>query len=47
MVDPVTKKEKQIKEILTHIDENTQKMEMFDIENGKEFKSMEILLKRK
>ncbi|WP_166535783.1 DUF1579 domain-containing protein [Flavobacterium ichthyis] len=47
MVDPVTKKEKQIKEILTHIDDNTQKMEMFDIDNGKAFKSMEILLKRK
>ncbi len=47
MVDPVTKKEKQIKEIITYIDENTQKMEMFDVDNGKEFKSMEILSKRK
>lgn len=48
MVDPVTKKEKQIKEVITYIDDNNQKMEMFDIdENGKEFKNMEILSKRR
>ena len=47
MVDPVTKKEKQIKEIITYIDNDNQKMEMFDVDNGKEFKSMEILSKRK
>lgn len=48
MVDPVTGKEKQIKEIITYIDENTQKLEMFDIDaNGKEFKNMEILSKRR
>ncbi|WP_026705753.1 DUF1579 domain-containing protein [Flavobacterium soli] len=47
MVDPVTKKEKQIKEIITYIDNDNQKMEMFDVANGKEFKSMEILSKRK
>ena len=48
MVDPVTGKEKKIKEIITYIDENTQKMEMFDIDaNGKEFKNMEILSKRR
>jgi hypothetical protein len=48
MVDPVTGKEKMIKEIITYIDEDTQKMEMFDIDaNGKEFKNMEILSKRR
>lgn len=48
MVDPVTGKEKKIKEIITYIDENTQKMEMFDIDaKGKEFKNMEILSKRR
>ncbi|MDR6969336.1 hypothetical protein J2X31_003366 [Flavobacterium arsenatis] len=47
MVDPVTKKEKLIKEIITYMDNDTQKMEMFDVENGKEFKSMEIISKRK
>lgn len=47
MVDPVTKKEKQVKEIVTYIDNDNQKMEMFDVENGKEFKSMEIVSKRK
>lgn len=47
MMDPVTKKEKQIKEIITYIDNDNQKMELFDVANGKEFKSMEILSKRK
>jgi len=48
MVDPVTGKEKKIKEIITYIDDNTQKLEMFDIDaNGKEFKNMEILSKRR
>lgn len=48
MVDPVTGKEKIIKEIITYIDENTQKMEMFDVDTeGKEFKNMEILSKRR
>ena len=48
MVDPVTGKEKKVKEIITYIDDNTQKMEMFDIDaNGKEFKNMEINSKRR
>lgn len=47
-VDPVTGKIKDIKEVITYIDENTQKMEMFDIDaNGKEFKNMETLSKRR
>lgn len=46
--DPVTKKSKKMKETLTIIDENTQKMEMYDTYfDGTEFKSMEILMKRK
>ena len=47
-VDPLTRKEKKIREIFTYVDNNTQKMEMFDIGyDGKEFKSMEAILKRK
>ncbi|WP_445458347.1 DUF1579 domain-containing protein [Flavobacterium sp. HNIBRBA15423] len=47
-IDPLTRKEKKVKEIFTYIDENTQKMEMFDTDyDGKEFKSMEAILKRK
>jgi len=48
MVDPVTKKTKKVKEIITYIDENNQKMEMFDVlEAGKEFKSMQVVSRRK
>ena len=48
MVDPVTKKAKKIKEVITYIDDNNQKMEMFDVlENGKEFKTMQVVSKRK
>jgi hypothetical protein len=47
-IDPLTRKEKKVKEIFTYIDENTQKMEMFDTDyDGKQFKSMEAILKRK
>lgn len=47
-VDPVTKKEKPIRETYTIVDENTRKMEMFDVDyTGKEFKSMEIIMTRK
>lgn len=48
MVDPVTKKAKKIKEVITYIDDNNQKMEMFDIlADGKEFKTMQVISKRK
>ncbi|MFD2891281.1 DUF1579 domain-containing protein [Flavobacterium chuncheonense] len=48
MVDPVTKKEKKVKEVITYIDEDHQKMEMYDLkDNGTEFKTMEILSKRR
>lgn len=48
ITDPMTKKVKKIREVITAVDANTQKMEMYDTTpDGKEFKSMEILLKRK
>lgn len=48
VVDPLTRKEKKVREIYTYIDDNTQKMEMFDTGyDGKEFKNMEAILKRK
>lgn len=47
-IDPVTKKVNKKREVITMTDENTQKMEMFDTGyDGKEFKSMEIIMKRK
>lgn len=48
VIDPVTKKMKKMREVITIVDENTQKMEMYDTGyDGKEFKSMEITMKRK
>ena len=48
VVDPLTRKEKKVREIYTFVDSNTHKMEMFDTGyDGKEFKSMEAILKRK
>lgn len=48
MVDPTTKKSKKYRQVVTIIDNDTQKMESFDTSpDGKEFKSMEILMKRK
>ena len=47
-VDPITKKEKAVRETYTIVDENTRKMEMFDVDyNGKEYKNMEIVMTRK
>lgn len=47
-IDPVTKKMKKMREVITMVDENTQKMEMYDTGyDGKEFKNMEIIMKRK
>lgn len=47
-VDPITKKEKAVRETYTIVDDNTRKMEMFDIDfSGKEYKSMEITMTRK
>lgn len=48
MVDPSSAGEMQIREVFTIIDDNTQKMEFFAVgPDGKEFKSMEGILKRK
>ena len=48
MTDPVTGKNVGIREVYTTVDANTRKLETFDTKEGqKEFKSMEIVLKRK
>jgi len=46
-VDPLTGKEKNLRQTVKFIDDNTQEMEMFDTQGGKEFKSMHIKLTRK
>lgn len=47
-VVPGTGKSKKVKEVITYIDDDNQKMEMFDIlDDGKEFKTMMILSKRR
>ena len=46
--DPMTGKEKATRETWVIVDDNTRKMEMFDTDaNGKEFKTMEMTMKRK
>jgi len=48
MTDPMTGKNKPCRETFTIVDDNTRKMEMFDVTNdGKEYKSMEIVMTRK
>ena len=48
ITDPMTGKVKPCRETFVIVDQNTRKMEMFDIgPDGKEYKSMEILMKRK
>ncbi|MEO5682606.1 MAG: DUF1579 domain-containing protein [Chitinophagaceae bacterium] len=48
MTDASTGKEIKVRETFTMIDDNTQKLEMYDTrEGGKEFKTMEITFKRK
>jgi hypothetical protein len=44
--DPMTGKEMDIRETFTIVDDNTQKMEMFCKQDGKEFKTMEIVFTR-
>ncbi len=47
MVDPMTGKERKVREIYTFVDENTRKLEMFEtLEGSEEYKSMEIIMKR-
>lgn len=46
--DPMTGKEKSVRETYTLVDDNTRKMEMYDTDpSGKEYKSMEIIMTRK
>jgi len=47
MVNPVDGKTNPCREVYTIVDANTRKMEMYDSRNGKEWKSMEIIMKRK
>jgi hypothetical protein len=47
MVNPVNGKKAPYREIYTIVDPKTRKMEMFDVKNGEEFKSMEIIMKKK
>lgn len=47
MVDPAYNKVRPCREVYTMVDDNTRKMEMFCTKNGNEFKSMEIVMKRK
>jgi hypothetical protein len=47
MVNPVTGKTSPYRQVYTIVDANTRKFEMYDTKNGKEFKSMEIVMKRK
>ena len=47
MVNPVNGKKTPYREIYTIVDPTTRKMEMFDVKNGEEYKSMEIIMKKK
>ena len=47
MVNPLNGKKTAYREVYTIVDANTRKMEMYDTKNGKEYKSMEIIMKRK
>ena len=47
MVNPVNGKKTPYREIYTIVDATTRKMEMFDVKNGAEYKSMEIIMKKK
>lgn len=48
VADPLTGKMIKIRQVYTIVDANTRKLEMFDTKNGeKEYKSMEIIMKRK
>jgi len=47
MVNPMNGKKTPYREMYTVVDANTRKMEMFDTKDGKEYKSMEIMMKKK
>ncbi|MGN7812776.1 DUF1579 domain-containing protein [Flavobacterium sp. 22076] len=47
MVNPLNGKKTPYREVYTIVDPTTRKMEMFDVKNGTEYKSMEIIMKKK
>ena len=47
MVNPADGKSNPCREVYTILSENTRKLEVFDTKDGKEWKSMEIIMKRK
>jgi len=47
MVNPINGKKTAYRETYTIVDANTRKMEMFDTKDGKEYKSMEMVMTRK
>ncbi|MEG1239666.1 MAG: DUF1579 domain-containing protein, partial [Flavobacterium sp.] len=47
MVNPMNGIKTPYREIYTIVDPKTRKMEMFDMKNGEEYKSMEIIMKKK
>ena len=47
IVNPLNGKKTPYREIYTIVDATTRKMEMFDVKNGAEYKSMEIIMKKK
>jgi hypothetical protein len=46
-LDPMTGKDVRMRQVLTMIDDNNQRMDMYSFKDGKEFKMMEIMMKRK
>lgn len=47
MVNPINGKKTPYREVYTIVDATTRKMEMYDTKNGKEYKSMEMIMKKK
>ncbi len=47
MVNPVNGEKTPYREVYTIVDPKTRKMEMFDVKNGSEYKSMEIVMTKK
>jgi len=47
MVNPVNGKKTPYREVYTIVDPKTRKMEMYDVKNGAEYKSMEIVMTKK
>ncbi|WP_264552910.1 DUF1579 domain-containing protein [Flavobacterium sp. N2038] len=47
VVNPITGKKSPYREVYTIVDATTRKLEMYDTKNGAEYKSMEIIMKKK